>query len=90
MGLYIGTSTAFHYSPAQKGVKLVSGNQTPVYAALLGSADAHGDLSTTFAFPDLGPGVQASEYYLQVIVRTAQGARILGSPVSVTVLDSAF
>ena len=90
VGVYMGASTAFHYSPAQEGVKLVSGDHTPVYAALLGSADASGNLSTSFSFPDLGPGVQAKEFYLQTIVITAQGTRILGSPISLSVLDSSF
>jgi hypothetical protein len=92
VGVYVGTSTAFHYSPAQEGVKLVSGGggHTPVYAALLGFADAGGNLSTSISFPDLGPGVQSKEFYLQAIVISPQGARILGSPISLTVLDSAF
>jgi len=90
VGVYIGTSTAFHYLPAQEGVKLASGDHTLVYATLLGSADASGNLSASISFPDLGPGVQSKELYLQAIVITAQGARILGSAISVTVLDSIF
>jgi hypothetical protein len=90
VGVYIATSTAFHFLPAQEGVKLVSADHAPVYAALLGSADASGNLSTNLSFPDLGTGVQSKEIYLQAIVITSQGSRILGSPISVTVLDSAF
>jgi hypothetical protein len=90
VGVYFATSTAFHYLPALKGVKLVAANPPPLHALWLGAADASGNLSTGFAFPDLGPGVEAKQYYLQAIVYTAQETRVLGSPVCVTVLDAAF
>jgi hypothetical protein len=89
VGLLMSTSTSFRFSSAEEGVQLVDVHP-PALAAWLGVADASGSLSTQYTFNDLGAGVQSKQYFLQAIVLSASGARLLGSPVSLTVLDSAF
>jgi hypothetical protein len=90
VGVFFAPRTSFDYISALRGVKMVATDHPPMLAAWLGIADATGSLSVQYSFPDLGPGVQSTEYYLQAIVQTASGTKLLGSPASLTVLDSSF
>jgi hypothetical protein len=90
VGVFFAPQTSFDYVPALRGVKMVATDHPPMLAAWLGIADATGSVSARYSFPDLGPGVQSKEYFLQAIVQTASGTTVLGSPASLAVLDSSF
>jgi hypothetical protein len=85
--LYIGDATSFRPLPGYQGVFLVR-NSLP--AIPLGTIGVGGTLSTTYSFPDLGPGVDSRNAFLQAAVQDVNGAWILTGVSSLVVLDRAF
>jgi hypothetical protein len=55
-----------------------------------GTISAGGSLSKLLTIAELGPGVQARTYQAQALFAGTDGYRVLGTPVSLVVLDSAY
>jgi hypothetical protein len=89
VGVYLAPKTTFQFLPELSGVKLVAPEHPPLVAAWLGPAPT-GQLSNVPIQLTLPPGGLTQEYFLQAIVRTPQGTRMLGSPRSITVLDPSY
>ena len=87
--LLISRQAAFKYVPSQAGV-LLSPQSPPPAVLNLGVIPAGGVLSLSIPSYDLGAGVQSRTYFLQTLHRLPNGSRVLGSPGSLAVLDSAF
>jgi hypothetical protein len=85
--LFVSRETAFRYSPGYQGVSFT---QQPLPRIFLGTIGASGTLSTTLSFPDLGPGIDSRNNYLQAAVLDATGSWILSDLSSLVVLDRAF
>lgn len=56
----------------------------------LGFVPGSGPLTISTSVPELGLGVESVRVYLQLFVQAANGDFVLGSPVTVVALDSAF
>ena len=84
-----GTETPFRPLTSWHGVLLTRGPH-PWFVGVLGKIPASGVLTGGFQFPDLGRGVAARTWYVQVWRTSAIDGRTLGSMRAVTVLDSAY
>src|SRR5678810_417015 len=82
--LYLSSDTSFRYLPSARGVFLTQPSTPSVF---LGTIGASGILSTTMSFPDLGPGVDSQNDYLQAAVQDATGSWTLTDLSSLVVLD---
>ena len=87
--LFFGTETPFRPLTSWHGVLLTRGPH-PWLVGVLGKIPASGVLTAGFQFPDLGRGVTARTWYVQVWRTSAIDGRTLGSMRAVTVLDSAY
>jgi hypothetical protein len=91
VGLFISSVPDQIYSVPWNGVLGVT---NPVFAGgrliRLGTIGGNGMLTRTLAYPSLGAGVQAQTRFLQVQVLVPGGTFVLGTPLDVVALDSAF
>ncbi len=85
--LYMSQGTAFRYLPNGQGVLLTQQPQPKIF---LGTIGASGILSKTFSFPDLGPGIDAQNEFLQAAVKSSTGSWILSDLSSLVLLDRSF
>jgi hypothetical protein len=72
-----------------RGVRLVDWT-IPHFTRRLGTTDAQGHLQSSWAIPDLGPGVESQIVHLQALVVHPDGSRVWSNPVALVLLDSAF
>jgi hypothetical protein len=87
VGLIVTTFDASAFNPTWNGVQLF-----PTGSSFLrfGTLPAHGMLTRHLPFGDLGPSVQSRTYQLQALFSGVDGVRVLGTPNSLVVLDSAY
>jgi len=88
--LLMSRGTSFEYENAFKGVNFIARDRSSRTISLGAVNPVTGRLDTTILPPELGLGEQARSVYLQILVRTEQGAGILGSPANVVVLAHDF
>jgi hypothetical protein len=85
--LFTSMQTSFRYVPNYEGVQIPQHPPAPTFLGMIG---ATGVLTTQITFPDLGPGAQEQNFYLQCAHQDVQGHWTLGTPASLIVLDQAF
>jgi hypothetical protein len=87
--LIISRQASFKYVPGQAGV-LQSPQSPPPVILNLGVIPPGGVLNLSIPSFDLGAGVQSRTYFLQTLHRMPNGQRVLGSPGSLVIVDSAY
>lgn len=85
--VWVTPETKFRWVPTYRGVQLDRVTGPPRY---LGQIGASGSVSRTFAWDDLGAGVECDNVFLQAAMRDSSGSYTFSSSVSMVVLDRAF
>lgn len=85
--LFMSTQTSFRYVPNYNGVQIPKHPSAPTFVGMI---DSTGMLVTQITFPDLGPGVDAGNEYLQAAHQDVHGQWTFGTPASLIVLDQSF
>lgn len=87
--LIVAPRLRFLLMPAFQGVSLLR-LARPQLVQQLGTIGASGTLTTSWGIPDLGPGVQNQQWFLQALFTSTSGEVSYGPPATQILLDSAF
>lgn len=87
--LVVAPRLRFLLMPAFQGVSLLR-LARPQLVQQLGTIGAGGTLTTSWSIPDLGPGVQNQQWFLQAIFTSTSGEVSYGPPATQVLLDAAF
>jgi hypothetical protein len=89
VGIFISLQAGSSFNPAWSGQQLFPHFPAPAFIDA-GVVPGSGLLSFSLPFPDLGPGVDARTFLIQPAFSSATHRLVLGTPIPLLVLDSAY